>query len=88
MITNAPPVSKPSLPPLLKVRKVGELLAISRQGVKALVDSGDLEARPLNPTRRKMKRLHLRVTRESLASFYRKRFGRDLDTTLQPQFNR
>jgi excisionase family DNA binding protein len=86
MITNDYIASKPSLPPLLKVREVAKLLSLSRMTVRTLIDSGDLEASPLHPTRRKPKRLHVRVTRASLVRFYHKRFGHPLNLALQNPF--
>jgi hypothetical protein len=86
MITNDTLKSKDILPPLLKMRDVAQLLSVSRYCVQALIESGDLEASPLNPTRRRLKRVHLRITSKSLAAFYKKRFGHDLDRALQNPF--
>lgn len=87
MITNST-LSKPAPLSLLKVREVAKLLRVSRQSVKALIDCGDLEAGKMTPThpkpKQKPKRVHWRVTRDSLARFYKKRFDRDLDEALQP----
>ena len=87
MITNASPPAKVTVPPLLKIREVSKLLSLSRGSVQALIESGDLEAQPLNPTsKRRMKRLHVRITRESLLNFYQKRFGHPLQRALQSPF--
>ena len=85
MITTSRPPSKPPLPPLVRVRDVAKLLSVSRQTVHALLENGDLEGSPVNPSRKKQ-RQHLRVTRESLARFYRKRFGHSLDRALLNPF--
>ena len=84
MITQPDFPSLPALPHLLKVTEVAKLLRLSRQSVKALIDAGDLAAAPLGPTRRKLKRVHMRVTRESLTRLYQKRFNRDINSVLQP----
>ena len=83
MITTNNLKSKLILPPLLKVREAAKILSLSRVSVQALIDSGDLDASELTPTaRRKKKRVHVRVTSESLAAFYKKRFGQELDCDL------
>jgi hypothetical protein len=61
---------------------VVRILSLSRVGVQALIDSGDLDAAELTPTRRKKKRVHVRITSESLATFYKKRFGQELVRAL------
>jgi hypothetical protein len=84
MITNDTPKSKLFLTPLLKMREVTKILSLSRISVQALIDSGDLTASELTPSaRRKKKRVHLRITSESLAAFYKKRFGHELDLALR-----
>jgi len=87
MITNDHTVAKPALPPLLKVRDVTKLLSISRATVRALIESGDLEASPLQSTRRRARRIHVRITRASLLRFYQKRFGHPLNRALQNPFS-
>jgi excisionase family DNA binding protein len=82
MTTLSPARPKPTVPPLLKIRDVARLLTISRQTVRALIESGDLEAHPLRRKSRKTQRTHVRITSESLTGFYRKRFGHDLDPAL------
>ncbi len=82
MTTSAPSRPKPVVPPLVKVRDVARLLTVSRQTVRALIESGDLAAHALRPKNRKMQRTHVRITSESLTGFYRKRFGHDLDPAL------
>ena len=71
--------SKATHLPLLRINEVAKILTVSRQSVKTLIDNGDLKAGKLNPSSKK-KRVHVRVTRESLAKFYRKRFDRELAT--------
>lgn len=86
MITNDYIPAKQVLPPLLKVRDVARLLSLSRVTVHALIESGDLEASPLTPSRgdrRKLRRVHVRITRISLMRFYQKRFGHPLNLMLQ-----
>jgi hypothetical protein len=86
MITNDTLKSKLSLPPLLKMREVAKVLSLSRASVYALIECGDLAASQLTPTRRKKQRVHLRITRDSLEKFYKKRFGHDLERALQTPF--
>jgi predicted DNA-binding transcriptional regulator AlpA len=88
MITNDYIPQKTSIPPLLKVRDVAKLLSLSRVTVHALIESGDLQASSLHPTRpkTKAKRLHVRITRASLIRFYQKRFGHPLNLALQNPF--
>jgi len=82
MATSPPTASKNVSLPLLKIREVAKILAISRQSVRALIECGDLDARTLHPTGKKMKREHKRITRKSLAKFYKKRFSHELDRAL------
>jgi hypothetical protein len=86
MLINHTTKSKEVVPTLLKVRDVARILSLSRYCVHALIESGDLEASQLNPSRRKLKRVHVRITRESLEKFYKKRFGHDLERALQSPF--
>jgi len=85
MITISSTSPKEPVPPLVKVREVAKLLSISRTTVHGLIDSGDLTAKKINPSPRK-KRDHKRVTRESLLSFYKKRFGHPLARALENPF--
>jgi hypothetical protein len=85
MITNSPITNKESVPPLVKVRDVAELLSVSRHTVHGLIDSGDLQASEINSSKKKQ-RLHLRVTRASLLNFYKKRFGHSLTRALANPF--
>ncbi len=85
MITNYNTPPKPSLPPLLKIRDVAKLLSVSRATVHALIDSGDLDATRVGPSEKKQ-RLHVRVTRQSLCGFYKRRFGHPLDRALENPF--
>ncbi len=79
MITNQNNVTKPTLPPLLKVREVAKVLALSPASVRMLLVSGDLAGSEIVPRRKKKQRVHVRITGESLAKFYKKRFGHDLE---------
>jgi len=85
MITLSTTLKKEPIPPLVKVREVAELLSVSRATVHALIQSGDLKASEVNPSKKK-KRLHLRVTRSSLLAFYRQRFGHPLNRALENPF--
>jgi len=84
MITNSTIPQKEPVPPLVKVRDVAALLSVSRQTVHHLIDSGDLAASEINPTAKERK--HLRVTRNSLLTFYKKRFGHSLTRALANPF--
>ena len=91
MITNSTTLKKEPVPPLVKVRDVATLLSVSRHTVHHLIDSGDLAASEINSTAKrkppaKKPRRHLRVTRESLLGFYRKRFGHSLTRALANPF--
>jgi hypothetical protein len=79
VITNS--LKKEPVPPLVRVRDVASLLSVSRHTVHNLIESGDLKASEINSSRKK-KRLHVRVTRDSLFGFYRKRFGHSLTRAL------
>jgi transposase len=88
MITNQNN-PKPALPPLLKVREVARVLSLSQASVRLLLASGDLTGSELSPTPKRPKkkqRVHLRITRESLAKFYKKRFGHEIERALQTPF--
>jgi excisionase family DNA binding protein len=85
MTTSLVSRPRPVTPPLLKVRDVAKLLTVSRQTIRALIESGDLEAHALNPNPKKMKRSHVRITSKSLSRFYQKRVGHDLDPALLAQ---
>jgi hypothetical protein len=85
MITISTTLKKEPIPPLIKVREVAKLLSVSRQTVHGLIDSGDLKASEVNPSKQK-ERLHRRVTRQSLLSFYKKRFGHPLTHALKNPF--
>jgi hypothetical protein len=71
---------KEIVPPLLRIGDVARLLAISPQTVRNLIISGDLAASDINPE--KTERKHLRITRDSLLKFYKKRFGHSLIDAL------
>jgi hypothetical protein len=87
MITETTIKSKSIVSPVLKVRDVAKILSLSRVSVQALIESGDLEASEISPTtRRKKQRVHVRITLESLAKFYKKRFGHELERALQNPF--
>ena len=68
------------IPPLVKIREVAKFLAVSRQTVHNLIESGDLAAQAVNSIT--MERRHVRVTRASLLLFYRQRFGHSLERAL------
>lgn len=86
MITISSNSPKQPIPPLVKVRDVAKLLSASRQTVRNLIDSGDLTASEINPSKQKNRR-HLRVTRESLLLFYKRRFGHPLNRALENPFD-
>jgi len=85
MVTSTSSPSKDISLPLLRIREVAKILAVSRQSVRALIESGDLEARALHPTGKKMEREHKRITGESLQQFYKKRFRQKLNPALLPK---
>jgi len=85
MITLSTTLKKEPVPPLVKVREVAKLLSVSRATVHALIQSGDLKASEVNPSKKK-KRLHQRITRASLLGFYKKRFGHPLAHALENPF--
>ncbi len=95
MITNGNIVNKAPVPPLVKVREVAKLLSVSRHTVHHLIESGDLQAKPINPSiKKKTKRaggvkprVHVRVTRDSLLKFYQDRFGQPLSRALANPFD-
>jgi hypothetical protein len=81
MITNYHLPTKDPIPLLVKVRDVAKILSVSRATVHALIDSGDLDASKVGPSKKK-KRIHVRVTRKSLCGFYQERFGHALNQAL------
>jgi hypothetical protein len=85
MITISSNSPKHPIPPLVKVTDVAKLLSASRQTVRNLIESGDLAASEINPSKRKERR-HLRVTRKSLLGFYKLRFGHPLNRALENPF--
>ena len=84
MITNSASFNNETIPPLVKVTDVAKLLSISRSTVRNLIDSGDLKGSRINPLEKR--RNHLRITRESLLGFYKKRFGHSLTRALANPF--
>jgi len=86
MITNSTMFKKELVPPLVKIRDVAMLLSISRQSVRHLIESGDLDASEINSTTQERQRRHVRVTRKSLLDFYSKRFGHSLTRALANPF--
>ncbi len=68
------------------MREVAKLLSVSRQTVHNLIQSGDLRASLVNPSRQSRRR-HVRVTRDSLMTFYKKRFGHPLRRALVNPFD-
>jgi Helix-turn-helix domain len=74
---------------LVKVRDVASLLSVSRQTVHHLIDSGDLAGARINPSAKQQQnkeRKHVRITRKSLLTFYKKRFGHSLTVALTNPF--
>ena len=86
MITNQHNTTKPALPALLKVREVAKVLSLSAASVRLLLVSGDLTGSEIIPRRKRKQRVHVRITRESLAKFYKKRFGHEIERALQTPF--
>jgi hypothetical protein len=94
MSTNSNILNKEPVPLLVKVCEVAKLLSVSRHTVYHLIDSGDLLAKPINPTKKKKTarpgkvkpRTHVRVTRDSLSKFYEVRFGQPLANALVNPF--
>jgi excisionase family DNA binding protein len=84
MITNSTTPKKELVPPLVKVTEVAKYLSVSRGTVRNLIDSGDLNASKINSGSKERK--HVRVTRESLLGFYKKRFGHSLTRALAHPF--
>jgi len=84
MITNSATLRNEPVPPLVRVRDVAALLSVSRQTVHHLIESGDLSASGINATPKERK--HLRITRKSLLTFYKKRFGHSLTRVLTNPF--
>ena len=74
------------MPVLVKVREVAKLLSVSRHTVHNLIQSGDLTASDVNPSKQRARR-HVRVTRASLSRFYQKRFGQPLRQVLANPFD-
>jgi excisionase family DNA binding protein len=85
MITISSTAKKEPIPPLVKFREVAQLLSVSRCTVRALIESGDLQASEVDASANKLRR-HRRVTRKSLLSFYKKRFGHPLNRALENPF--
>jgi excisionase family DNA binding protein len=85
MITSSNINAKEPVPLLIKVREVAKLLSISRATVHALIEDGELAASQVGPKKKK-KRIHVRITRDSLCKFYEKRFGHPLNRALANPF--
>ena len=79
------PPKKQTLPLLLKISAVAKHLTVSRQTIHNLILSGDLDAYRVNSVQA-LERKHLRITRDSLDRFYRKRFGHSLVDALANSF--
>jgi excisionase family DNA binding protein len=75
---------KQILPLLLKISAVAKHLAVSRQTVHNMILSGDLEAYRVNANT--SERQHVRISRDSLLKFYKKRFGHSLVDALANAF--
>jgi hypothetical protein len=86
MITTTNPPKQP-VTPLVKVSEVAKLLSVSNATVHNLIECGDLTASEIFPAVKKRERIHLRVTRDSLLVFYKKRFGHSLDRALAHSFD-
>ena len=84
MITNSATLKTESVPPLVKVTDVAKLLSVSRCTVHSLIENGELKASEINASSKERK--HMRVTRESLLGFYRRRFGHSLTRALAHPF--
>ena len=84
MITISTTLKKDPVPPLVKVSDVAKILSVSRSTVRNLIDGGELKGSRINPCEKR--RNHLRVTRESLFGFYKKRFGHSLNRALANPF--
>lgn len=69
-------VSQPTLPVrhFWRLDEAAQLLAVSKTTVRNLIECGQLEAGHVGRAR-DGRRLHLRITAESLAKFQRERFG-------------
>jgi excisionase family DNA binding protein len=85
MITHNNINTKDPVPVLIKVREAAKLLSISRATVHALIEDGELAASQVGPKKKK-KRVHVRITRESFCDFYQKRFGHPLNRALDNPF--
>ena len=85
MITNQHNNQQDPIPPLVRVCDAASLLSVSRCTVRKMIECGDLKASAINPSSLKRRR-HVRVTRDSLMGFYKKRFGHSLDRALKYQF--
>ena len=84
MITNSAIPKQGPVPPLVKVTDVARLFSVSRSTVRNLIESGDLSGANINASTKE--RHHVRVTRESLLCFYKKRFGHSLTRALAHPF--
>ena len=82
MITIRSTAPQAPLPTLVKIREVAKIFNVSRHTVHNLIESGDLAAAEINPSKCKDRR-HVRVTRASLLKFYQKRFGHSLSRALE-----
>lgn len=84
MSATLEPPPKETLPPLLRISDVARLLSVSPQMIRNLIISGDLVASGINPETAERK--HFRVTRKSLLTFYKRRFGHSLLDALTNSF--
>lgn len=64
---------------LLKIVEVAKLLHVSRNTIRNLIYSGDISTVNISPTRKKQKRVHARITRESFTAYLKKRGIRILE---------
>jgi hypothetical protein len=80
-MTTTPPVFPGNkVPALVKVCQVAELFAVCKPTVYKLIESGQLEGADISAEAAQWR--HLRVTRDSLLRFYKKRFGHSLERAL------
>ena len=74
-------LKKQPIPPLIKMKDACVLLSLSRITIRTMMDEGTLQGVDINHFKKK-KRLHLRITRESLMKVYQDKYGQPLSLTL------
>ena len=80
MTTITPVFPDNKVPALVKVCQVAELFSVCKPTVYKLIESGHLVGADISTDT--AERRHLRVTRDSLLKFYKKRFGHSLERAL------